>query len=565
MAEDDETIAVEGQASHAEGHQAAILEEATDAIEAQRTEWNGDIEPDGETIIGEQYFDFSFLEHGQVVDSYWVNKPFAHISIIYDERIRDHRYHVLQPQLSESEQYVRKDIERIIRNVWRNQDSTKLTDDDGRLAEEALRDILTQHAAELPSDSLAKLYYYLMRDFAWYGPIDPLMRDTHIEDISCDGHDIPVFVYHQDYRDLPTNLKFEEDWLNEFTIRLAQRADEFLTVASPRGGGMLPDGSRIQLTLGTDISDRGSNFTIRKFQDIPFTPLDLIQTNTFSVDQMAYLWLAIENNMSIIFVGPTASGKTTSMNAVSLFLPPNRKVVSVEQIREISIPHENWIASVTRETTHEGGRDNIGMYDLLQDALHQRPEYLLVGEIRTNPEVVRTFFHSTFTGHPGGTTFHARDAQSAVDRLMSEPLSVPPRMINAIDIVSVQRQVFLENRRVRRNYEVVEVNMPDDGLETVPLFEWDPYTDSFDHAEDLYGQSRVLRDIAENRGWDELHINEELYRRRTILQYLIEHGYTDYDDVITTFYLFSRDRKHVLQQLREGTFDPTAVTITNYE
>lgn len=510
-----------------------------------------------ESYLRDEFFDFSFLEAGEVVEAYWVNKPYTWIAILFDEHIRDHRYFVIEPSLSETEQYVRNDLERILRNVWRDRSVNELSDEEGKLSNAALEMIFDEHAQEIDPGPLSKLYYYFMRDFAWYGPIDGLMRDPNIEDISCDGHEIPVYIYHQEYRDLETNIAFPDDWLNDFTVRLAQRAGDYLTVATPRGGGMLPDGSRIQMTLGPDISDRGSNFTIRKFQQIPFTPLDLISFNTFSVEQMAYLWFAIEHNISMIFVGPTASGKTTSMNAVSLFLPPNEKVVTVEQIREISIPHNNWIASVTRDTTGSDGRGDIGMYDLLEDALHQRPEYLIVGEIRTNPDVVRTFFHATFTGHPGGTTFHARDSESAVDRLMSEPLNVPPRMINAIDIISVQRQVIRGDERVRRNFEISEVRMPDDELQTIQLFEWDPYTDSFDHAEDLYGQSQVLREIAEDRGWDELQINEELYQRRTMLQYLIEHDHTEYEEVIATLQLFSRDREFVLERIREDRFDPT--------
>lgn len=525
---------------------ASLLDEAV----AELRTLNGD-RPD-ERYVRESFFDLAPLADGEYVEGYWVNEPFAYVTIRFNAKTREWRYHVLEPTLSAAETFVRRDVERAVRNTWRDRSTP---DDEEGFTEEALKTVIDEHAAELEPGPRCKLEYYLSRDFTGYGPIDPMMHDPNLEDISCDGYGVPLFVYHQRYRDLSTNRSFEVPYLDDLVIRLAQRAGDYLSVASPRGGGMLPDGSRIQLTLGTEISDRGSNFTIRRFSEVPFTPLDLIGTNTFSVEQMAYLWLAIENNMSILFVGPTASGKTTSLNAASLFLPPNRKVVSVEQVRELVIPHDNWIASVTRDTTG-GGRDAIGMYDLLQDALHQRPEYLLVGEIRTDPEVVRTFFHSIFTGHPGGTTFHAKDAGSAVDRLLSDPLSVPPRMINAIDIVSVQRQVLLDDHRVRRNYAISEVRMEDD-LEVVPLFEWDPYTDSFDHADDLYGDSSVLRDVAENRGWDELDINEELYRRRIYLQYLIEDGHTDYEEVSAALHLFSRDRSHALELLSDDRLDPS--------
>ena len=536
-----------------------VLQNTIASLQDEFDRWDADLAELEEDSVKQHFFDFSILDSVSLLEWYWVTEPFARVAIVFDEELRDRRYLVFEPELSPQEIYVREDLDRIVRNVWRNQKMTDLTDETGSLSKTALKQIIKTHAAHVPPETALKVCYYLYRDFAGHGPIEPLMNDPAIEDISCDGYEIPVFVYHREYRDLPTNRRFDADFLDDFVVRLAQRTGDHLTRSMPRTGGALPDGSRIQLTLGTDISDRGSNFTIRKFKDIPLTPIDLIASNTFSLEEMAYLWMAIENNKSILFVGPTASGKTTSMNAVSLFLPPNRKVVTVEQIRELSIPHDNWIASVTRQTTNRDDANAVDMYDLLQDALHQRPEYLLVGEIRTEPEVVRTFFHSVFTGHPGGTTFHAKDTQSAVDRLLSEPLNVPERMVNAIDMISVQRQVFLGDRRVRRNYEMSEVVLADDELQTTSLFSWDPKSDTFEHAADLYGDSSVLQEIAQERGWDELHINEELYQRRQVLEYLLDNKYTDYQDVMSTFYLFSRDRDYIREQIRQDTFDPRHV------
>lgn len=541
-----------------------IIDVSIDSLTTEYEDWDADFgELDSETLT-ETFIDFSPLEELTVLEAYPVNDPFAHVAIVFDEDLHDHRYLVFEPELLPAEAYVREDLDRIVRNVWRDQTMVELTDETGQLSKEALRDLITRHAAHVPADTALKLLYYLDRDFTGHGPIDPMMRDGNIEDISCVGYGLPLFIYHREFRDLPTNRVFESEYLDDLVVRLAQRTGEHLTRSMPRTGGALPDGSRIQLTLGEDISDRGSNFTIRKFQEIPLTPIDLIDYNTFSVDEMAYLWFAIENNKSILFVGPTASGKTTSMNAVSLFLPPNQKVVTIEQIRELVIPHENWVASVTRQTTQKHEDNAVDMYDLLQDALHQRPEYLLVGEIRTEPEVVRTFFHSVFTGHPGGTTFHAKDTKSAVDRLMSEPLNVPEQMINAIDMISVQRQVFLGEKRVRRNYEMSEVFLSNEQLQTTPLFQWDPTSDTFDHAADLYGDSSVLQEIASERGWDELRINEELYQRRSVLEYLLDNGYKTYDDVISAFYLFSRDREYFLEKVRADTFDPEQVEMLRY-
>ena len=515
-----------------------------------------------ESFVRERFFDLSFLDGYEVVEGKWIEKPFAYVSILHDAERDVNLYHVTEPEMDDFECHVRETVEGKLRSIVRGKRGEVGEDENKEeVFEELLEDVLSEHGSPVEDGVVQKLYYYFRRDFLGYGLIDPIMNDPEIEDISCNGHELPVYIYHREYRDLRTNLLFGEDELDRLTIRLAQRGGRHISVSDPLISTILPDDSRAQLTLGSDIGSKGSNFTIRKYLDTPLTPIDLIKFDTFSIRQMAFLWLAIENKKSIIFAGPTASGKTTSMNAASFFLPPDSKVVSAEMVREVSIPHKNWVSEVTREASETEQREGIDMYDLLQYALHKRPEYLLVGEIRAEPEVVRTFFHSIFTGHPGATTFHAKSAEAAVNRFLSAPLSVTRRMINSLDLISVQDQVFVGDKRVRRNRDISELYIPSEGdeIETTKLFEWQADTDSFDKLPNLSGSSRVLKEIGEDRGWGSNKIQEEISRRETVLTYLTQNDITDYDDVVSVIHRFARTPDYILERIREGELDPKSL------
>jgi flagellar protein FlaI len=320
-----------------------------------------------------------------------------------------------------------------------------------------------------------------------------------------------------------------------------------MTVSNPLVDASLPNGSRIQLTLGGDVSTRGSNFTIRKFADVPFTPVDLVDNNTFSVELMAYYWLAIENNKSLIFAGGTGSGKTSSMNAISFFIPPRSKIVSIEDTREVDLPHENWIQSVSRGGVSGEGRGEVSMYQLLQAALRQRPEYLLVGEIRTEERVALTFFQAMSTGHTAYTTLHADSVEAAMNRLRNPPLNVPVQMLQDLDIVSVQTQTFVEERRVRRNRVVAEVEPGDDetSIDLSTVFRRDAAEDRHERV----GGSAVLAEIAEDRGWSDDRLQRELDDRETILRYLSDHGITSYDEVARAIHMYSRNPDRIMAEV----------------
>ena len=505
-------------------------------------------------FIADSFFDFSYLQESEEVARRWVNGPFAYVSICHDPERNEYSYRVVEPTLDRFEQYVRADLTTLLRNELIYMDFEPGNREAAFMAQ--ARDLVNEHAATVDPGTLHKVVYYLRRDFLGFGPIDSVMQDPSIGDISCDGSDVPVYVYHREYRDLPSNVAFGERKLNSFVVQLAQRSGRSVSVADPLVDASLPDGSRVQLTLGGDVSTRGANFTIRKFADVPYTPVDLIEWETFSVEEMAYFWLAIENNKSLVFGGGTGSGKTSSMNAVSFFIPQHSKVVSIEDTREVDLPHENWIQSVTRSSASGEGRGEVTMYNLLQAALRQRPEYILVGEIRTEQNVALTFFQGMGTGHTACTTVHADNVETAVSRLQNPPLSVPTQMLQDLDIISIQRQTFRGDRRVRRNAAVAELKPDDAGADTVDwdvVFEWDAETDSHERV----GDSGVLDEIAQERGWDAAELEAEFETRRRLLQYLVDEGIRGYADVATAIQAYTRNPGTVMGAVDDGSFDPT--------
>jgi flagellar protein FlaI len=359
------------------------------------------------------------------------------------------------------------------------------------------------------------------------------LNDAHIEDVSCDGYDLPIFVYHDDYTDLETNVTYGREELDNYVIRLAQQSGKHISVGEPIVETTLPDGSRAELALGEEVTPRGSAFTIRQYAEEPFTPIDLIDYGTFSIEQMAYFWLCIEHNKSLIFAGGTASGKTTSMNAVSMFIPPRAKVLTIEDTRELSLYHDNWLSSVTRERLHEG--TDIDMYDLLRSALRHRPEYILVGEVRGEEAV--TLFQAMNTGHTTFSTMHADSIETVINRLENDPINVPRAMVQSLDMLSVQTLVRSDDERVRRAKVIGEIGGIDQRtgeLDYSSAFEWRPGSDAF-----VANDSELLSEIQEERGWNRGSLLSEIRRRERFLEILVDleiTGYKRFTALVNEYY-----------------------------
>ncbi|MFB6119151.1 type II/IV secretion system ATPase subunit [Halosegnis sp.] len=495
------------------------------------------------------FFRFDHLADVDVERWYWLRAPFAWTAVCRDPETGEQLYLFTEPALNEFERFARRDLTVVVRDELLDE---PVTDDRPTAFERRLDDVLATHHADMSTASLAKLRYYLRRDFLRFGSIDAPMHDPAVEDISCDGTDVPLFVYHAEYGHLRTDRQFSADELDSLAIRLAQRCGRHVSASEPLMTDTLPDGSRVQLTLGSDVAVRGSNFTVRKFATEPFTPLRLARTGTLSLAQLAYLWLCVAHSRSVLFVGPTAAGKTTSMNATALFIPPDHKTVSIERTREVQLPHDNWIANVTRETSpaDEGG---ISVYELLSEALHQRPDHVVVGELRTDPRVANGFFQAMGTGHAGFTTFHAESAGDALRRLRHEPLAVAEELLTDLDVV-VQAQVRVDGERVRRCRQLCEVQAGDDGTATLrPVFEYDPYDDRIEQT----APARVPRAVATDAGWTDERLRADLARRIRFLAGLLAADIKGYDAVTDRLFRFARDPDRALAAVEPDRPLPT--------
>ena len=485
---------------------------------------------------------FNVLDGYTEVERYWVNEPYAFIVILFNETKKEYLYYVTEPILTLFEKTL---LEKIYEDLL---DVLTLESEDKKetiLSEKVLK-IISSYRIHLEPESFYKLLYYIHRNYVGFKRIDALIKDPFIEDISCDGMDVPIFLYHRKYQNIKTNLSFGEKQLDSFIINLAQRSGKHISIGTPLVNATMQDGSRLQASLGTEVTFRGGSFTIRKFREDPFTPVDLINFNTFPIEAIAYLWLAIENNKSLIFVGGTASGKTSSLNAVSLFIPPMSKVVTIEDTHELILYHDNWIGSVTRDSFTKGGEGEIGMYELLRQALRQRPEYLIVGEVRGTEAL--TLFQAMSTGHTTYSTMHAGNVEEAITRLENDPINVPRAMLQSLDLMSIQILTHVKGKRVRRVQSIVEFVGFEPGSDDIrinEIFRWDPASDFFERT----GDSFILEEVMEQRGWTWADLDLELENRKKILEYMVLKDIRNYKEVTKLIQSYFTSPEEVLNKI----------------
>ncbi len=477
---------------------------------------------------------FSGMEGYKEVERGWIEKPFTFAVILVNAETNEYLYHLVEPELTPAENDVLKKVQDELRVRLPYE---KVTEKKDEVLTEKFSDILKEHGI---TDQIAihRMLYYLKRDSIGYYKIDALLKDGSIEDISCDGADIPIFLYHRKYYNIKTDVKLLKEELDQFIIRLAERCGKHISLAKPLIEATLPDGSRAQLTLGSEVTTKGSSFSIRKFLGKAFTPVDLIRYNTFSLEMLAYLWLAIENRKSMLVIGGTASGKTSALNALAFFVPPSAKIVTIEDTRELSLYQENWLPSLTREAP---GEAKIDMYDLLRQALRQRPECMIVGEVRGVEAL--TMFQAMSTGHAVYSTMHAGSLQEAINRLEGEPVNLPHSMLISLDVVCMQILTYVGKERVRRNESVIEIVGLDSAKGETTInrpFEWDPASDSFRKT----GESHVLVEIMSERGWGGDKVSREMENREKILRYMVENNITSPKDVATliNMYYYNPDK-----------------------
>ncbi|MHB8584588.1 MAG: type II/IV secretion system ATPase subunit [Thermoplasmatota archaeon] len=493
-------------------------------------------------------------EHVKTLEVYPVQDPYAFVRILYDEERHEHLYQVLEPELVERERNILSFIEDTLVDVIEIGLGALSEREAALMLRKQVDEVIYDYSITLEPISKEKLMYYILRDFLGFGRLDAVMRDDLIEDISCDGPAIPLFMYHRKYESVRSTVQWPNaDELDGYVIRMAQRSGKSISIAEPLLDATLPDGSRLNATLGDEVTSKGSTFTIRKFREDPFTVTDLVRFGTMSPEILAYWWMAVQSGASAIYAGGTASGKTTGLNAILLFIPPQMKIVSIEDTRELNLPHPNWIAGVTRpgfgpRDTHGRQAGEIDMFTLLKAALRQRPEYILVGEVRG--QEAYALFQAMATGHTAYGTMHADSVESVIHRLESDPISIPRSLLESLDIVSVQIQTRIGEKRVRRTKEIVEVVGLDPHTREIltnEVFTWNPARDKFEFS----GVSYVLERIQLERNMTEGAMHKELEQRREIIDWMVRKNVRELESVGALIVQYYKDPESLVTLARE--------------
>ncbi|MCB8942978.1 MAG: type II/IV secretion system ATPase subunit [Ardenticatenaceae bacterium] len=385
---------------------------------------------------------------------------------------------------------------------------------------------------------LEGIRYLVLRDKVGLGALQPLLLDPYIEDISCSGVGA-IFVEHKVFKSLQTTIVFPSlDELDDFVVWLGEWIKSPVTVRNPIVDAVLPDGSRINIVYGREISKRGSNFTIRKFGGTPTSVLELIEFGTLDYMMAAYLSLILEDGMNLFVVGATASGKTTTLNALNTFILPEAKIITIEDTPEVQVPHKNWIREVTRDMGREAKGSSVGMFDLLKAALRQRPDRIIVGEIRG--EEGRIAFQAMQTGHGVMSTFHAASVEKLIQRLTGDPISVPKTYIDNLNVAVVQAAVRLPNKKMVRRIlsvnEIIGYDPYSESFSFLEAFRWNPANDTFEFPG--YMNSFLLEErIAMKRGippHKRKAVYTELKRRAKVFERLHkEKGVRNFENFFT--------------------------------
>lgn len=499
--------------------------------------------------------------------TYSIDPPYQFVHIEYDKSRGALVYNVVEPELSSDEQ-VALDI---VEHAFEKLVSTNLEIIEGERRAEYLRErfysLVHIFGFKLSEAQKERMFFTLKRQYLGYSRIDTLMKDKFIEDISCNGSDINLYVQHRIYGSIQTNVKFGEVELNNFVLKLAQVGGRHISLLQPIRDVSLPDGSRGNLTLGGEVTKKGSTFTIRKFRANPISPVEMMDYHSVDAMELAYMWILMEYKRSILVSGGTATGKTTFLNVLCSFIPPEYKIVSIEDTAELNLMHPNWIQSITRAgfgssdasasvsgVSGVAGKTpgDISLYDLLVAALRQRPEFIIVGEVRGGEAF--TLFQAIAVGHAALGTIHAGSMDELLARVESNPMNVPRSLFSNLDVVLFPMHIKKGERSMRRLaniVEMLELDRDTGDLITNTVFKWLPDVDRFQYQ----GRSFLFDKIRDTHGVSKDVLNQELKDRTTFLVWMQRSGIRDYDAVTELIRAYYRDKQAVMKRVAESPAD----------
>ncbi|MEM3122287.1 MAG: type II/IV secretion system ATPase subunit [Candidatus Pacearchaeota archaeon] len=484
----------------------------------------------------------------QIDVRYALISPYTTAHISWDENASELKYEVEEPILEEYEKEILKRIEDGMQEIVNvNVVVEKSQQAILEYIDKTTRLLIEELNLKVSESLYVKLFYFLYRDFVGFNEIDPLLNDYFIEDIECNGIETPIYIVHRIYRNIKTNIIFNDiEKLASFVEKLAQRTGRYVSYAQPILDGSLPDGSRVNATYTKDISSKGPTFTIRKFTSLPWTPTQLISFNTLSPEMLAYFWLLVQYKSNILIAGGTSSGKTTLLNAISFFIPPEARVVSIEDTRELNLPRENWLPSVARGSIGTTKIGEVDLFKLLKNSFRQNPDYVIVGEVRGKEAFV--LFQGMASGHPSMSTIHADSVDTVVKRLETPPIELSPTLINTLDCVAIMSHALVKKRQTRKLSAIVEVIhvTPDGVAMTNTPFIWNPSDDKFYFKKD----SKVFEKIKRRYGLSNEEIQTEFHARTKLLYEIFRRKIFDFNEIQKIIVEYYKDPEKTLREFK---------------
>jgi len=480
-------------------------------------------------------------------------KDFANVNIKWNPELKQLVYILEEPELTDQEKKILNRMSSaLIDLIEVGLSSIKGTSEAMTYLEEQIKKVMKDLSLNLTQEQYIRIMYYIHRNFVGLNEIEPLLRDPWLEDIGCDGINIPLYVIHRKYGSMKTNVIFKDlETLREFVVKLSERCGRYVSYAEPILDGTLPDGSRVNATLAGDVATRGPTFSIRKFAERPYSPIDIMKLGTVSPIGMAYFWYIVESGVSLLIAGGVATGKTSFLNSICMFIPPEAKIVSIEDTRELRIPHEHWIPSVTRlgfgipmPTGEKYGE--ITLFDLLKGSFRQNPDYTVVGEVRGKEAYV--MFQGVSSGHPCMSTFHAGSVDTVIKRLTTPPIELSSSLVESLDAIVIMvhaKEKGKSARRIKETDEIISIESGTFEAKTFRSIEWDPREDIFKFDKN----SILLKKIAHNKGIKIDDILKEILRREAVLKWMVNKGIKDYVEVRKVINEYYKSPEKILKQV----------------